>query len=217
MENRVRTILEIRECTISEVTTRNKSTNWKRMDQRVCGATTSNRTRRNRVKFRVTFHPRRVSISLCKYSTVMIDVETDRGRLFRGPYHYILPILILKSGCNGRGQKMIRFDALIQQSIPVFARSYTSPLLRRVAAFRWTDSAHRSRKYFALFARLLILARRYATVARPRDFLSRENHSRVGGESAVLLALRSGFRKDGRVRGISTCEISFFFLRGKRF
>lgn len=34
-----------------------KSTNWKRMDQRVCGATTSNRTRRNRVKFRVTFHP----------------------------------------------------------------------------------------------------------------------------------------------------------------
>lgn len=103
MENCVRTILEIRECTISEVTTRNKSTNWKRMDQRVCGATTSNRTRRNRMKFRVTFHPRRVSISLCKYSTVMIDVETDRGRLFRGPYHYILPILILKSGCNGRG------------------------------------------------------------------------------------------------------------------
>lgn len=110
---------------------------------------------------------------------------------------------------------MIRFDALIQQSIPVFARSYTSPLLRRVAAFRWTDSAHRSRKYFALFARLLILARRYATVARPRDFLSRENHSRVGGESAVLLALRSGFRKDGRVHGISTCEISFFFSSWK--
>lgn len=138
----------------------------------VCSSTTSIEPRE------ITRHvsTTRVSISLCKYSAVIIDVETDRGRYFEGPI-IIVSILILKSGCNGRDtvrrwcgsmhalQERYRGSFLFPSPVsPADSDSFANIEIFRSLSARW---------YCALCK-----LRHPRGQTRSRDFLSHVNRSR---------------------------------------